>query len=73
MPLSMAEEGKKLKVVNIFGGQNLKQRLYALGIYPDVIVKVVTNGFNGPLIISVNNTKIAIGKGMANKVIVEPI
>lgn len=73
MPLSMAEEGKKLKVVNIFGGRNIKQRLSSLGIYPNAIVEINTNELNGPLIISVNNARIGIGRGMASKIIVESV
>ena len=73
MPLSMANKDKLLKITNIVGGRNVKQRLSALGLYPGSVIKMVTNDFGGPLIIEVNNSKIAIGRGMAQKILVSEI
>jgi len=73
MPLSMASKDKLLEIVNIMGGRNVKQRLSALGLYPGSVIKIVTNDFGGPLIVEVNNTKIAIGRGMAQKILVNEI
>ncbi len=70
MPLSMADKNKRWEIVDIAGGRNIKQRLSALGLYPGSIIKMVTNDFGGPLIIEVSNSKIAIGRGMAQKIIV---
>ncbi len=73
MPLSMANKDKFLKITNIVGGRNVKQRLSALGLYPGSVIKMVTNDFGGPLIVEVNNSKIAIGRGMAQKILVNEI
>ena len=73
MPLSMANKDKLLKITNIVGGRNVKQRLSALGLYPGSVIKMVTNDFGGPLIVEVNNSKIAIGRGMAQKILVNEI
>jgi len=73
MPLSMANKDKLLKIINIVGGRNVKQRLSALGLYPGSVIKMITNDFGGPLIVEVNNSKIAIGRGMAQKILVNEI
>ncbi len=73
MPLSMASRDKLLEIVSIVGGRNIKQRLSALGLYPGSVIKMVTNDFGGPLIVEVNNSKIAIGRGMAQKILVNEI
>ncbi len=70
MPLSMANKNKLWKIADVIGGRNVKQRLFVLGLYPGSIVKMVTNDFRGPLIVEINNSKIAIGRGMAQKILV---
>ena len=72
MPLSMAKENEMLRIEKILGGNNLRQRLSAMGLYEGNTVKVYSNGSNGPVIVAVANSKIAIGRGMAQKIIVAP-
>lgn len=71
MPLSMANKNKCCRIINIIGGRGIKQRLSSLGIYPSNFVKIIKNDFVGPLIIEINNSKLAIGRGMAHKIIVK--
>ncbi|AEA33826.1 FeoA family protein [Hippea maritima] len=73
LPLAMVGEKIRARVVNIAGGDNAKQRLFAMGIHPNAILQVEINRNTGPLIISVGKIRIGIGRGMANKVMVEQI
>ncbi len=68
------EEGKDVKVVEIQGGHGLKKRLESIGIIPDVIIRKISNQvMKGPVVIKVGTTQVAIGYGMARKIIVEEI
>ncbi len=72
IPLTKMESGKMGKVVEIQGGRGLIARLSAMGVRPGIsITKVSGQIMRGPVIVSVGNTQIAIGFGMASRVIVE--
>ena len=70
IPLTDVPIKKLVKLVSIDGGHSLKYRLVELGLTPGIIFKIVQNS-GGPLIINVRNSKIAIGKGMAEKLMVD--
>jgi len=69
VPLAFAREGTKGKVVSIIGGRGVFSRLIAMGIVPGTEVKVVMNR-GGAILISVNGSKIVLGRGIAMKVII---
>lgn len=72
IPLTRMGSGKKGKVIEIQGGRGLIARLDAMGIRPGVsITKVSGQIMRGPVLVSVGNTQIAIGFGMASRVLVE--
>jgi ferrous iron transport protein A len=74
MPIDLAQmrEGERGRVVDIQGGWGLLRKTDALGIRPGTeIVKVSSQLMRGPIIIRVGNTQVAIGFGMARKIIVE--
>jgi len=59
-------------VFQIQGGHGLISRLSALGIRPGQrITKVGSTFMRGPVTIRVGNAQVALGFGMANKIIVE--
>ncbi len=67
-------EGTQLRVVNIFGGWGIRQRLSQLGIFPGDIIRVVRSGaFGGPIYIEVNGNAVAIGRGVASHIEVEKV
>ncbi len=72
--LTEVKEGEEVKVVEILGGLGFKRRLESMGIVPNVIIKKVSNQvMKGPVVININKTQVAIGYGMAKKIIVEEI
>ena len=72
VPLSRMQSGQSGKVVEIEGGQRMRSRLSALGIRPGQKVTKVSSMFmRGPVTIDVGNARVAIGFGMASKIMVE--
>ena len=72
LTLSQIEAGQTGTIMQILGGRGLIQRLEALGIRPGKrVTKVSSMLFHGPITLKVNHTQVAIGFGMANKILVE--
>jgi ferrous iron transport protein A len=66
--LSMDEEGE---IVSLNGGRGFQARLRALGLAEGQRIRKLSRvGFGGPVIVSVNRAQVAIGRGMACKIIV---
>lgn len=64
--------GQRATVVGINGGYGLVRRLSALGLRPGKKVTKVGSMFGrGPVTVQIDSTQLALGFGMANKVIVE--
>ena len=67
------DSGQSGTVIEIAGGHGLANRLYALGIRPGKRITKVSSMFaRGPVIIQVDRAEVAIGFGMANKIVVRP-
>jgi ferrous iron transport protein A len=72
LPLSQIEAGQTGTIMQILGGRGLTQRLEALGIRPGKkVTKINSALFRGPVTLRVDQTHVAIGFGMANKILVE--
>jgi len=66
------QPGHSGTVVQIQGGHGLVDRLNALGIMPGKrITKISSMIARGPVTIEVDRAQVAIGFGMANRIIVE--
>jgi ferrous iron transport protein A len=71
--LAQMHTGQSGKVVQIQGGHGLINRLSALGIRPGKrITKVSSMFMRGPVAIQVDRAQVAVGFGMAKRIIVEP-
>jgi len=70
--LNELPDGKKGIIIVIKGGYGLVKKFDALGIRPGKeVTKVNSQWMKGPVIIRSGNTEIALGYGMANKIMVE--
>lgn len=69
MPLSMLNAGEVKKVVKINGKDDTRRFLNNLGFVEGSEVSVVSE-VAGNLIVSVKDTRVAIDKAMANRIIV---
>jgi ferrous iron transport protein A len=74
--LLQAPCGQALRVVDIAGGENVRRRLFSLGLHPGDRVECVSRGIlGGPLLIRPreSGSTIALGRGIARKIIVEVV
>jgi len=69
-PLSVVKEGETVKLAAINAGQGLKSRLTTMGLLPNVEITVINNSHPGPFVISVKNSRMMLGRGMAHKIMV---
>ena len=66
------DEREQGKVVEIQGGRGVAARLHNMGIFRDQqITKVHSQLFHGPVLLEVGRAQVAIGFGMAKKIVVE--
>ncbi len=70
--LSEITTGKQATLATVEVGRELTSRLTSLGLTPGVRVQVLQNHGHGPLIVNVRGTNIALGRGEAEKLLVEP-
>ena len=63
--------GETVRIISIDAGQALKHRLAAMGLLPNMLIKVIRKEGRGQVIVGVKNGKVALGHGMAHKVMVE--
>ncbi len=70
MPLPMAALGKRVKIFSLEGGRGMQERLTSMGLGPGAEIEVVRKGAPGPCIVAVKETRLAIGAGMAQRIMV---
>jgi len=71
LPLTQMQSGQSGVLVEILGGYGLVNRLNALGIRPGRrITKVSSMLMRGPITVQIDRTEVAIGFGIARKVMV---
>lgn len=73
MPLTLAKPGEKLVIKDFSGGASSRMRLLTMGLRIGDSIEVITNQGSGQLVISLDYNRYIIGRGMAEKVVVEPV
>jgi len=69
LPLGLVQEGEKVEIIDfVQKGKGLFGRLKYMGVFAGKIVEVVSNQGRGPLLLKIDETRIAIGRGMAMKI-----
>lgn len=69
MPLTMVKEGEPNVIRKVSGKEETRRFLENLGFVSGGIVTVVSE-IGGHMIVNVKDSRVAIGKDMANKIIV---
>ena len=69
LPITMAEPGRPVTVRKITGRDEQRQRLAELGIVVDSDVTVVAE-IGGNLILQVKDSRIALDRAMANRILI---
>jgi len=70
--LNKATAGQQARLVRIEAGRGLTHRLSELGLTPGVELTVMQADRHGPILVSVRGSRIALGRGMAHKLEIEP-
>ncbi len=71
-PLALAPIGRPVRIVEIQGGRNLRNRLAHMGLFPGTVVVVELREAHGPVVINRGGVRIGVGTGMARKILVQP-
>ncbi|KPK47486.1 MAG: hypothetical protein AMJ77_02940 [Dehalococcoidia bacterium SM23_28_2] len=69
----MVSPGEEVRLVDIRGGWGIRHRLADMGLTPGETLRIVQAGPSGPLLVAVRDFRLALGRGMAHKIMVEPI
>ncbi len=69
MPLAFVNPGEPVTISKVGGREETRLFLERLGFVPNAVVTVV-NEINGNLIVNVKESRVAVGKDMAMKIIV---
>lgn len=70
LPLAFLGEDEEAEIEELQGGRGLVRRLSDMGFTPGTRVRVLTSNPPGPMLLSVRNTRIALGRGVAMKILV---
>ncbi len=73
LTLDTLPPGSNAKIVSISGSGGWVYRLYQMGLTPGTIVTVIVNYGAGPLVVRVRGVDISLGRGIARRIIVEPL
>jgi len=71
-PLTAAGVGSCVRLERIRAGEKLTHRLAEMGLTPGVELCVVQDA-GGPLLLAVRGSRLALGRGMAHKMLVSPL
>ena len=69
MPLSMAKTGEMVTIRRITGRDDIRQHLAELGFVADTPITVI-NEIAGNLILQVKNSRIALDRAMASRIMI---
>jgi len=72
-PLGLAKEGERVKIVGIASGKSLAKRLTAMGLTDGTAIQVLQWQPHVGFVVRCGETRLAIGAGMAHKIMVEPV
>lgn len=69
--LAAAGSGETVKVVSVRAGWGLQRRLTDMGLTPGTLLRVVSAGHPGQIVIEVRGSRLALGRGIAGKIFVK--
>ena len=72
MPLAFAQPGKEVELVGVRAGWGLQRKLADMGLLPGTRVRVMNSG-PGPVLIDHMGARLALGHGVALKILVKEV
>lgn len=74
IPLNMLNNGNKGRVIEHKNyGRGLQRHMEDLGLNEGVEIKILSAGNPGPFLLELNGCQVAVGQGMAEKILVENV
>lgn len=73
LTLSSTKTGKSYTLVGFDGGQQLREKIYSMGLNSGAIFTIISNPGYGPVGLEVRQTRLGIGRGMAAKIRVREV
>jgi Fur family ferric uptake transcriptional regulator len=73
MPLIMAKPGEKLVLKEFNGGSGIRMRLLTMGLRLGDEIEVITNNNQGQIAVALDLKRYVLGRGLAQKILVEPL
>jgi Fur family ferric uptake transcriptional regulator len=70
MPLVLGRPGERMIIAEMKAGRHARVKLTSMGLQPGDHVEIINNDNCGRLVIGHNNTRIAIGRGIGEKIFV---
>ena len=70
IPLAFLSVGEEGVIVEMQGGRGMSQRLSEMGFTNSTRVRVLSSSSPGPVLVGVRDARIAIGRGVAMKILV---
>ena len=70
MPLAMAKTGERIVIKEVMGGGHARSRLASMGLSRGDHLEVINNNGLGRLIVGHGSTRLALGRGIAQKIMV---
>ena len=69
-PLAEMKVGEQAAIISFQGGHGIISRLASLGFTPGAEVTMTQNFGHGPIIVMVRGTRVALGRGEAQNILV---
>jgi ferrous iron transport protein A len=73
IPLTALQPGRRATVISLPGGRGQQRRLASMGLTVGVEVQSLISRGHGPIVVAVRQTRLALGRGIANRVSVQPL
>ncbi|MCL6447073.1 MAG: ferrous iron transport protein A [Armatimonadetes bacterium] len=70
-PLGFLAPGEAGVIKEVAGGIGIRERLRGMGVTKGKALRMIQNNACGPVIVALGETRLALGRGMAQKVLVE--
>lgn len=71
LPLALVRPNRGVSLMAVTGGQDLRRRLNDMGLNKGAKFKVIHASLVGPCIISLGDSRLVLGRGMAQKILVK--
>ena len=70
LPLALASEGERLRIVSLRGGRGFHEKLVSMGLNVGDEIEVTQRRAGGTVVIAKEGTRYGMGGGMAQKILV---